>query len=113
MADAVTYNIMIHGHCDDGRMDKAHDLFIEMEENAVAPNVITFGTFIHGFSQINEPSKVIELLHKMKEKKVMPDASIVSMVVDLLVKNEISLNPLPSFPVQERQGEIDGSNVKL
>ena len=95
MADAVTYNIMIHGHCDDGRMDKAHDLFLEMEENAMAPNVITFGTLIHGLSQINEPSKVIDLLHKMREKKVIPDASIVSIVVDLLVKNEISVISCP------------------
>ena len=30
-----------------------------------------------------------------------------------LVKNEISLNSLPSFPVQEQQGEVDESNVKL
>ena len=76
-------------------------------------NFITFGTLIHGFIRINEPSEVIQLLHMMKEKKVMPDASTVSIVVDLLVKNEISLNSLPSFPVQERQGEVDESNVKL
>ena len=30
-----------------------------------------------------------------------------------LVKNEISLNSLQSFPVQEQQGEVDESNVKL
>ncbi|KAK9184447.1 hypothetical protein WN943_024797 [Citrus x changshan-huyou] len=111
-ANVVTYSIMIHGLCNDGQMDKAHDLFLEMEENAVAPDVIIFVTLIHGFVRINEPSKVIELLHKMKEKKVMPDASIVSMVVDLLVKNEISLNSLPSFPVHERPGEVDELNVK-
>ena len=32
---------------------------------------------------------VIELLHKIKAKNVMPDASIVSIVEDSLVKNEI------------------------
>ena len=67
---------------------------------------------IHGCIRINEPSKVIELLHKMKEKNVMPDASIVSIVVDLLAKNEICLNSLPSFPGQERREEVDESNVK-
>lgn len=112
MPDVVTYNIMIRGLCNDGPMDKAYDLFLEAEENAVVPDVITFSTLIHGFIRINKPSKVIELLHKMKEKKVMLDASTVSIVVDLLVKNEISLNSLPSFPVQEQQKEVDGLNVK-
>ncbi|KAH9696345.1 pentatricopeptide repeat-containing protein [Citrus sinensis] len=112
MPNVVTYNIMIHGLCNGGQMDKAYDLLLDMDAKGVAPNSVIFNTLMVGFIRNNGTSKVIELLHKMKEKKVMPDASVVSIVVDLLVKNEICLNSLPSFPVQEQQKEVDWLNVK-
>lgn len=52
---------------------------------------------MRGLIRNDEPS-VNELLHIMAEKKVMPDASIISLVLDLLAKDQISLKPIPSFP---------------
>ncbi|GAY61272.1 hypothetical protein CUMW_208650 [Citrus unshiu] len=88
---------MIHGLCNDGQMDKAHDLFLDMEAKGVEPNFLIFNTLMLGFIRNNETSKVIELLHRIDKRNVMPDASILSIVVDLLVKNEISLNSIPHF----------------
>ncbi|KAH9696327.1 pentatricopeptide repeat-containing protein [Citrus sinensis] len=100
MQHVVTYNIMIHGLCNDGKMDKAHDLFLDMEAKGVEPDCVTFNTLMLGFIRNNETSKVIELLHRMDKRNVMPDASTLSIVVDLLVKNEISLNSIPQFKSQ-------------
>lgn len=91
----------MHGLPKEGQIEKANSLLIDMEEKGVSPNVDTFTTLMNGFIQINGTEKVIELLHKMAERIVMPDSAIFSVVVDLLVKNKISLNSLPSFNFQE------------
>ena len=91
---------MIHALCTDGKMDKAHDLFLDMEAKGVAPNCVTFNTLMLGCIRNNETSKVVELLHRMDERNVIPDGSTLSIVVDLLVKNEISLNSIPQFKSQ-------------
>ncbi|GAY52875.1 hypothetical protein CUMW_145330 [Citrus unshiu] len=101
IADVVTYNIMIHALCTDGKMDKAHDLFLDMEAKGVAPNCVTFNTLMLGCIRNNETSKVVELLHRMDERNVIADGSTLSIVVDLLVKNEISLNSIPQFKSQK------------
>ena len=88
--------IMILGLCDDGQMDMTHDLFLDMEAKGVMHNCTIFTTLMRK----NETSKFFELLHSMDKRNVMPDASIVSIGVRLLVKNEISLNLMPKFKRQ-------------
>ena len=80
-----------------GQMDKTHDLFLDMEANGVMHNCAIFTTLMRK----NEISKIFELLHSMDKRNVMPDASIVSIGVRLLVKNEISLNSMPKFKRQK------------
>ncbi|KAK9177037.1 hypothetical protein WN944_029056 [Citrus x changshan-huyou] len=81
--DVVTYNIMIYG--------LRNDLFFDVEAKGVSPDFVIFNSLMHGFIWNNVISceAVIELLHKIKAKNAMPDASIVSIVEDSLVKNEI------------------------
>lgn len=94
--DVITYNTMIYGLCNEGQVGKANDLHFDMEAKGLATDFVIFNSLMYGFIQNNETSKVIELLLKREEKNVMS-----SIVEDLLVKYEISLNLLPSFPVQE------------
>ncbi|XP_076944171.1 uncharacterized protein LOC143614699 [Bidens hawaiensis] len=82
----VTYTIMIHGFCKTGQLKKADFLFLEMIENGCAPNVVTFNAFMRKGLDIRP--KVVELVKKMVESKVKPDASTVSLMVDLLSKDE-------------------------
>lgn len=104
MPTVVTYSILIHGLCNKRDLEKANDLFQEMEERGCAPNVVTYNTLMRGFFLNNELPKVVELLHKMVEKNVSPDASTASIVVDVLSKDEKyrkCLNWLPTFPPQK------------
>ncbi|KAJ0742504.1 putative tetratricopeptide-like helical domain superfamily [Helianthus annuus] len=82
----VTYTIMIHGFCKMGQVKKADSLFFEMIENKCAPNVVTFNAFMRKGS--NMGPKVVELVKKTVERKVTPDASTLSLMVDLLSKDE-------------------------
>lgn len=94
---------MIYGLRNEGQIQKANDLFFDVEAKGVSPDFVIFNSLMHSFiwNNVTSCEAVIELLHKIKAKNVMPDASIASIVEDSLVKNEISLNSLPSFPVQE------------
>lgn len=94
---------MIHGFCSLKHLEKANDLFLEMEENVCAPNVVVYNALMHGFCENNELQKVLELLHKMVERELSPDDSTVCIVLDLLSKDEKyreCLDMLPTFPTQ-------------
>ncbi|XP_044510672.1 pentatricopeptide repeat-containing protein At1g62930, chloroplastic-like [Mangifera indica] len=98
---------MFNGFCKEGKLEMASKCFSDMEQNGVAPNLVTFNTLMSGFLQNNETLKVVELLHKMKERNVKPDASVGSIMLDLLGKHEDYrevLNLLPSFSTQEPTG---------
>ncbi|XP_044510125.1 putative pentatricopeptide repeat-containing protein At1g09680 [Mangifera indica] len=86
--DVITYTIIMHGFCKEGKLEIASKCFSDMEQNGVAPDLLTFNTLMSGFLQNNETLKVVELLHKMKERNVKPDASIGSIILDLLGKHE-------------------------
>lgn len=91
---------MIHGLCKEGQME---DLSLEMEGKDCAPNAVAFNTLMHGLFQNNETQKAIDFLHKMKVRKLSPDASTVSMVIELLSKDENyhdHIKMLPEFPTR-------------
>ena len=104
LLNVVTYNIMINGLCKKGELEKTNRLLLDMEEKGCIPTEVIFATLMRGFIHNNEKSKAVELLHKMAKRNLIPDASIVSMVIDLLVNDENyreCLNSLPSFHLQE------------
>ena len=99
-ATVVTYSIMIRGLCKEDLME---DLSLEMEGKGCAPNAVAFNTLMHGLFQNNETQKAIDFLHKMKVRKLSPDASTVSMVIELLSKDENyhdHIKMLPKFPTR-------------
>ncbi|KAI3678850.1 hypothetical protein L6452_38154 [Arctium lappa] len=63
-----------------------------MVEKGCAPNAVTFNALMRNFSHHAMAPKVVELLKKMAENKVTLDASTVSLVVDLLSKDEKYMN---------------------
>ncbi|KAK2638768.1 hypothetical protein Ddye_026563 [Dipteronia dyeriana] len=88
LPNAITYTIIINGLCKEGRLEEANDLLLNMEGKSFAPNVITYDTLIRGFLHNDETTKVVKLLHKMAERSIMLDASIASIVIYLLLKDE-------------------------
>ncbi|XP_044510676.1 pentatricopeptide repeat-containing protein At1g63080, mitochondrial-like [Mangifera indica] len=102
--DVVTYSTLLSGFFMNGNIRHAKKLFGRLN--------IAWEMF-NGFCKEgklemnNETLKVVELLHKMKERNVKPDASIGSIILDLLGKHEDYrevLNLLPSFSTQEPTG---------
>ncbi|CAI9781186.1 unnamed protein product [Fraxinus pennsylvanica] len=88
-------NIMINGFCKNGEMEKANNLFLEMEKESCAPVVVTFNTLMRGFCNNNEAPKVIELLHEMAERNSSPDEYTVVLVINLVCKDSKYLSLIP------------------
>ena len=85
--DIKTYTIMIKGFCKEGLIDKASELLEKMDGNHFSPDDRTYNTIIQGLLQQNETTKALELVKIMVDKDFSANATIASMVVDLLSAN--------------------------
>ncbi|XXG47077.1 hypothetical protein AAC387_Pa02g1777 [Persea americana] len=86
--NVITYTIIINGLCNEGLLEEANGLFLQMEENDFLPNTCTFNAIIRGFCKVNEMHKAIEFLHIIATRYISPDADTISIVVDFLAKDK-------------------------
>ncbi|CAI9292121.1 unnamed protein product [Lactuca saligna] len=67
--NVVTYNCLIDGFCKSGEIERAHELFDQMDKENVAPNVITMNTLVDGMCKNGRISNAMEFFRKMQEEK--------------------------------------------
>lgn len=65
--DVVTYNALIDGCCKTNRIERALELFVDMNNRGCLPNRVTYNSFIRYYSVINEVDKAIAMLRKMHD----------------------------------------------
>ncbi|GAY52880.1 hypothetical protein CUMW_145370, partial [Citrus unshiu] len=121
----VTYSTLFLGLFEVHQVEHALKLFDEMQHNDVAADTYIYNTFIDGLCKNGFVLEALELFRAIRNSNTACLRSFIGSSQKSnarciysfnrcgLVKNEISLNSLPSFPVQEQQGEVDESNVKL
>lgn len=63
--DICTFNTLISGHCREGKVDLALDVFREMKEKGSVPNVISFNTLIGGFFREGNIERAVGLAREM------------------------------------------------
>ncbi|CAE5966061.1 unnamed protein product [Arabidopsis arenosa] len=68
----VSYNQLIHGLCEAGRIDEAVSLFVRMKDDFCYPNVYTYTALIKGLCRKNV-HKAMGLLDEMLERNLVPD----------------------------------------
>ncbi|KAL8166123.1 hypothetical protein V2J09_007622 [Rumex salicifolius] len=66
--DVVTYNCLIDGCCKTYRIERALELFEDMNQRKCIPNRVTYDSFIRYYSAVNEVDKAIEMMKMMKER---------------------------------------------
>ena len=80
---------MIKGFCKEGLIDEVSELLEKMDGNHLSPNECTYNTIIQGLLQQNETAKALELIKIMVDKGFSANATIASMVLDLLSANPV------------------------
>ncbi|KAF5958928.1 hypothetical protein HYC85_000137 [Camellia sinensis] len=83
-SNVKTYTMMIQRLCKECLLDEAKDLFVKMEQNGCLANDVTHSTIIQRFIGQQKCYEVLVLLDEMIGRGFMPDASTVSLVVDLI-----------------------------
>ncbi|OIT01863.1 PREDICTED: putative pentatricopeptide repeat-containing protein At1g53330 [Nicotiana attenuata] len=75
--DVFTFNILMNASCLCGDLDRAREVFAEMQKRGVQPNVVTFGTLINGLC-VNQDLNEAFRMKKMMERnfKLKPNAFV-------------------------------------
>merc|ERR1719421_1385040 len=74
---------MIDANARTGRMDRAEELFKEMEQDGVAPDIITFSTLVKGYCQYGDIDKGFAVLKQMTTAgKHEPDEILYNSLLD-------------------------------
>ena len=83
---------MHKGLCKEGLIDEASKLLKKIDGNDCTPNDRTYNTIIQGLLQHNETSKAMKYLKIMVDKGFSANATIATMLVDLLLSNQVDKN---------------------
>ena len=83
---------MLKGLCKEGLIDEASELLEKMDGNNCTPNDHTYNTIIPGLLQHNETSKTMKYLKIMVDKGFSKNATVATMLVDLLSSNQVDKN---------------------
>ncbi|XP_027177968.1 pentatricopeptide repeat-containing protein At2g17140-like [Coffea eugenioides] len=86
LPETYTFNLMIGGLCDSGRLEDAQKLFDKMREKGCEPNEFSFGILVRGYCRVGLASKGLELLDLMKEMDVFPNLVIYNTLIACFCK---------------------------
>ncbi|GAV91409.1 PPR domain-containing protein/PPR_2 domain-containing protein/PPR_3 domain-containing protein [Cephalotus follicularis] len=86
VSNVCSYNMVIDCFCKADMMDRAVEIFEDMQHRAVAPNLITFNTLISGHCKDGEISKAREMLSKLLDSEFKPDIFTFSSIIDGLCR---------------------------
>ena len=78
---------MLKGLYKEGLLEEASEIFEKMDGSSCSPDGRTYNTIIQGLLQHNETSKAMELIKIMVDKGFSANATIASMLADLLFAN--------------------------
>ncbi|KAF6170833.1 hypothetical protein GIB67_015785 [Kingdonia uniflora] len=92
--DSYTYGTLINGLCKLGKINKAKELFGEMDAKDCLPIVVTCTYLIHGLCLSNILDEAMELFEEMSRKGIEPNMVTFSSLMDGLCKGGRSLQAL-------------------
>ncbi|CAN1184495.1 Pentatricopeptide repeat-containing protein At1g63150 [Linum perenne] len=87
--DIQTYATVIDGLCRHSLVDEAYDLFRKMERSICLLNSCSYNVIIHGFLRHKDPLEAVSLIQEMVSKGFSADATTLSLLIELLPKNQL------------------------
>lgn len=95
--DRVTWNSMIKGYHQGGKISEAQRLFDLMQQQGVEPDVITWNILISSYSQLGKCDVAMKLMSDMEMRGVKPDVFTWSCMISGFAQNNRGLEALKLF----------------
>ncbi|KAJ4879246.1 Pentatricopeptide repeat-containing protein [Raphanus sativus] len=81
VADTVTYNTLVQGFCEAGKLNVAKQLFQEMVSGGAHPNIVTYKILLDGLCDNGELQEALGILEKIHQSKMNPDIGIYNIII--------------------------------
>jgi len=85
-ADLTTYSTIIKGHCLEGALQQALQLFTFMRKKNIAPDVVLFNSILDGCARKQMPALTEQVLNDMQVSGVQPTNCTLSILVKMYGK---------------------------
>ena len=95
--DRVSWNSIITGHCQNGELDKSHQLFEKMQEEGIEPGSVTWNILINSYSQSGKCDDAMELMKKMESFRIIPDVFTWTSMISGFAQNNRRSQALELF----------------
>ncbi|RVW13853.1 Pentatricopeptide repeat-containing protein, mitochondrial [Vitis vinifera] len=84
--DGYSFNALIKGFCNDGKVDEATNWYGKMRENDCSPDKLTFATLVPLYCEKGSFDQAFELCKEIFNRKCLVDEVLLQNAVDGLVK---------------------------
>ncbi|CAM8930725.1 unnamed protein product [Rhodiola kirilowii] len=82
----ICYNTLIDGLCNDGLIDKAKELFLEMKKKDISPSVVTYNIVIDGLCRAGKWEEAQAMFHEMLDQGLAPCVVTFNVLINALAK---------------------------
>ncbi|KAL3722422.1 hypothetical protein ACJRO7_034748 [Eucalyptus globulus] len=79
----AVYNVIIHGHCKGGNIQKAFNLYKEMMLAGLVPHTVTVTALIKALHEREMNDKLSEVIHNTMKSCKLSDAEVAKVLVDI------------------------------
>ncbi|CAK0891620.1 unnamed protein product [Prorocentrum cordatum] len=84
--DRVAYNAVLCACSQNGMLDQARELFMQMTSTGLVPNDKTFGIMIKVYYSSNRPKEAVAIFDTMREQGLAPDRFAYHHVINACIK---------------------------
>ncbi|OMO74126.1 hypothetical protein CCACVL1_16937 [Corchorus capsularis] len=81
--DEAVYNIMIHGHCRGGNIQKAYNLYKEMVNSGFVPHTMTVIALVKELFMDGETDKLSQVIANTLRSSKLTDAELAKVLVEI------------------------------
>ncbi|KAG4929241.1 hypothetical protein JHK82_046304 [Glycine max] len=102
----VTYNILINGFCDVGKMDTAVRLFNQLKSSGLSPTLVTYNTLIAGYSKVENLAGALDLVKEMEERCIARSKVTYTILIDAFARLNYTDKACEMHSLMEKSGLV-------
>ncbi|XP_018478989.2 LOW QUALITY PROTEIN: pentatricopeptide repeat-containing protein At5g41170, mitochondrial [Raphanus sativus] len=99
-----TYNVLLHGLCLNGKLDKALLIFEDIQKRAIDVNIITYTIIIQGMCRAGKLKDAVDLFCSLPSKGMKPNVVTYSTMISALFREGFKLEAHVLFRKMKEDG---------